>query len=155
MWMGKCRVRRGSLCTPHFQTGWLLPMAGALGSPLLHRGPNPLPLVSVTTLPPKTHLRLLGYVGWTRSHELRALLTSPCPGRRNLPVSADQVSQTLQLVLNAAQTSPSQWALPPNLPVSRACITSLLNADSKSTSLYCRLATGNSFYNEGLEGSMS
>lgn len=33
MCTGKYRVRRGSLCTPHFQMGWLLLMSGALGSP--------------------------------------------------------------------------------------------------------------------------
>lgn len=31
--MGKYRVRRGSLCTPHFQMRWLLLTPGALGFP--------------------------------------------------------------------------------------------------------------------------
>lgn len=117
----------------------LVPWDPPFPQTLLHRGPNPLYGCQWQSShqKPSRRLGLPGYVGWTRPDELRALLTSPCSGRRNLPNSADQLSQTLRLVLNTVQTSQTNrqlTALPPNLPVRRAFFKPLLNDNRKSTS---------------------
>jgi len=104
---------------------------------VLHWGLNPLPPVSVTKLPLRTRQEAQGYVGWTQSRELRALLTSPRSQRSNLPSSAEQVPQTLWLAPETVRTSQRNGQLkapPPDLPVLTLGLSfkSLLNAYNES-----------------------